>query len=263
VPTLLGSPFFDTQELSPFYNQAASAIRAVDPSTTIFYEPNVISSFGIAPTKLGTLDTTNTVFSYHNYLPNYIPIPIIESIVVDEAQAYAQANGVPAFMTEFGATNSQSSLTASIQPADQDLMSWAEWTYSGLGDITTAGDPNSESLVFNPELPPTGDNVNTANLATLAEPYPQLISGTPTSFSFTNGTFKFNYSTARADGSGSFPAGAQTNISVPTLEFPNGYQVSVTGGQVVSAPNAPVLVIASDDGASTVNVVVSPTAGGV
>ena len=43
VPTLLGSPFFDTEELTPFYNQAASAIRAVDPSTTIFYEPNIIS----------------------------------------------------------------------------------------------------------------------------------------------------------------------------------------------------------------------------
>jgi endoglycosylceramidase len=161
-------------------------------------------------------------------------------------------------MTEFGATNSQSSLTASTQSADQDLMSWTEWAYSGQGDITTAGDPNSEALVFNPELPPTGDNVNTANLTTLAEPYPQAISGTPTSFSFTKGTFTFNYSTEQADGSGRFPAGAQTDISVPTVEFPNGYQVSVTGGQVVSAPNAPVLVIASDNGASTVNVVVSP-----
>jgi endoglycosylceramidase len=45
---------------------------------------------------------------------------------------------------------------------------------------------------------------------------------------------------------------------VPAIVFPNGYQVSVTGGQVVSAPNAPVLVVTSNDGASTVNVVVSP-----
>jgi endoglycosylceramidase len=263
VPTLLGSPFFDSEELTPFYNQAASAIRAVDSSTTIFYESNLISSFGVAPTKLGTVDASNTVFSYHNYLPNYIPIPILEDLVPIEAQAYTQANDIPSFLTEFGATNSQSSLTAAMQPADQDLTSWTEWVYSGQGDITTAGDPSAESLVFNPELPPTGDNVNTANLTTLAEPYPQAISGTPKSFSFTNGTFEFNYSTQKADGSGSFPAGAQTDISVPTVEFPNGYQATVTGGQVVSAPNAPVLVIASDDGASTINVVVSPAAGGV
>jgi endoglycosylceramidase len=257
VPTLLGSPFFDTEELTPFYNQAASAIRAVDPSTTIFYEPNVISDFGVAPTKLGTVDTSNTVFSYHNYIPNYVPIPIVEDLVVDEAQAYTEATGIPSFMTEFGATNSQSSLTASIQPADQDLMSWTEWAYCGQGDITIAGNTNAESLVYNPGLPPTGDNVNTTNLTTLAEPYPQAISGTPNSFSFTNGTFAFNYSTEKADGSGSFPAGAQTDISVPTVEFPNGYQASITGGPVVSASNAPVLVIASDDGATTVNVVVS------
>jgi endoglycosylceramidase len=257
IPTLLGSPFFDTEELTPFYNQAASAIRAVDPTTPIFYEPNVISDFGIAPTKLGTVDTANTVFSYHNYIPNYVPIPIIEDLVVDEAQGYTAATAIPSFMTEFGATNSQSSLTAAIQPADQDLMSWTEWTYSGQGDITTTGDPNSESLVYNPELPPTGANVNTANLTTLAEPYPQAVSGTPTSFSVTGGTFDFNYSTEAADGSGSFPAGAQTDISVPTIEYPSGYQVSVTGGQVVSAPDAPVLVIASNAGASTVNVVVS------
>jgi endoglycosylceramidase len=112
--------------------------------------------------------------------------------------------------------------------------------------------------VYNPELPPVGANVNTANLATLAEPYPQVISGTPNSWSFDNGTFQFSYSTDKVDGLGSFPTGSQTTISVPSVEFPNGYQVSVTGGEVVSAPNAPELVIASDAGANTVNVVVSP-----
>jgi endoglycosylceramidase len=116
--------------------------------------------------------------------------------------------------------------------------------------------------VYNPELPPTGSNVNTANLDTLAEPYPQLISGTPTSWSFNNGTFDFSYSTAEADGLGSFPGGSQTTISVPAVEFPDGYTVSVTGGEVVSAADAPELVIASDNGASTVSVVVTPAAVG-
>ena len=118
-----------------------------------------------------------------------------------------------------------------MQGADGNLIGWTEWAYSSQGDITTsASPPSSESLVFNPELPPTGTNVNTANLDTLAEPYPQVISGTPTSFSFENGTFDFSYSTEEADGLGSFAAGSQTTISVPTVEFPNGYDVSVTGG---------------------------------
>ena len=50
---------------------------------------------------------------------------------------------------------------------------------------------------------------------------------------------------------------------MPTVEFPDGYQVSVVGGRVVSAPNAPKLVIASDAGATTISVVVSTAADGV
>jgi hypothetical protein len=48
--------------------------------------------------------------------------------------------------------------------------------------------------------PPVGDNVNTAELETLAAPYPQVIAGTPNSWSFDNGTFQLSYSTERADG---------------------------------------------------------------
>jgi endoglycosylceramidase len=102
--------------------------------------------------------------------------------------------------------------------------------------------------------------VNTAHLMTLDQPYPQTVAGTPNSWAFDpqSDTFQLSYSTERADGVGSFSAGAQTHISAPGVEYPNGYQVSVTGGQVVSAPNAPELVIASDSGADTVNVTVSP-----
>jgi endoglycosylceramidase len=180
-------------------------------------------------------------------------LPSTENIT--DAQAYASAHGIPAFMTEFGNLYS----AVSELGANQNLIGWTEWAYTGQGDIT--GSPDSEWLVNNPELPPTGDNVNTAALQTLAEPYPQEISGTPDSYSFDNGTFQFSYSTEEADGLGSFPAGSQTTISVPSVEFPNGYEVSVTGGQVVSAPDAPELVIASENGASTVTVTVTADGG--
>ena len=84
----------------------------------------------------------------------------------------------------------------------------------------------------------------------------------PDSYPFDNGTFQFSYSTEEADGLGSFAAGSHTTISVPTVEFPNGYQVSVTGGDVVSARNAPQLIIVSDGGASTINLVVNSDAAG-
>ncbi len=265
VSTLFGSPYFDGQQLTPFYDQGADAIRAVDPNTPIFYEPNVLFDAGV-PTHLGTVDATNTVFSFHDYcefdLGSLGCVPSVNAIV-GNAENYAEAQGIPAFMTEFGATSDQAQLTAPMQGANDNLIGWTEWAYSGQGDITTsASPPSSESLVYNPELPPTGSNVNAANLDTLAEPYPQVISGTPDSFLFANGTFDFSYSTEEADGMGSFPAGSQTTISVPAVEFPNGYEVSVTGGQVVSAPDAPELVIASSAGASTVSVMVTTTTDG-
>ena len=265
LSTLLGGSFFDSQQLTPFYDQGADAIRAVDPTTPIFFEPNVLSNAGL-PTDLGTVNATNTVLSFHDYCEFDLgPLGCVPSVsgVVGNAEAYAEAHDIPAFMTEFGATSDQSQISAPMQGADGNLIGWTEWAYSSQGDITTsASPPSSESLVYNPELPPTGTNVNTANLDTLAEPYPQLISGTPTSFSFENGTFDFSYSTQEADGLGSFAAGSQTTISVPAVEFPNGYDVSVVGGHVVSAPDAPELVIASNSGASTVSVVVTAAAVG-
>jgi endoglycosylceramidase len=263
LSTLLGSPYFDSQQLTPFYDQAADAIRAVDPTTPIFYEPNVLFDATV-PTHLGTVEATNTVLSFHGYCEIDLGSSCLPSSAnISDALAYASAQGIPAFMTEFGnlysSASDQTDTLASELGANQNLIGWTDWAYTGQGDIT--GSPDSEWLINDPELAPTGDNVNTAALQALAEPYPQTISGTPESFSFTNGTFQFSYSTAQADGLGSFPAGSQTTISVPTVEFPSGYDVSVTGGQVVSGPDAPELVIASDNGASTVTVTVTAASG--
>jgi endoglycosylceramidase len=117
-----------------------------------------------------------------------------------------------------------------------------------------------EALVYDPALPPVGDNVNTGNLAILAAPYPQVVSGTPSAWSFKNGTFDFSYSTAKVDGSGVFADGSLTTISVPAVEFPTGYTVTITGGHVDASSTATRLVVASDPNATTVRVVVSPAA---
>jgi endoglycosylceramidase len=164
---------------------------------------------------------------------------------------------MPSYLNEFGATSKVSELNTEMHSADKRLISWAQWAYTGVGDITTTGSGNDEALVYDPALPPTGDNVNTTSLQTLAAPYPQVISGTPKAWSFKNGTFTFSYSTAKVDGSGNFAAGSLTTISVPAVEYPTSYTVSVTGGHVVSAPDARQLVVAADDGATTVDVVVT------
>ena len=254
LPTVFGSPHFGAQELTPFYNQVASAIRSVDPNTPVLFEPTTVTQEGLFPTSLGTVDQPHTVFAYHNYcdpLGISIPCGFTSDLFASRAEDYAQAHDIPDLMDEFGVPPADP-----MQSADNTQTGWMEWSYTGQGDIT--GGPDTEWLVQNPSLPPTGDNVNTAHLEILAEPYPQSIAGTPNSWSFSNDTFQLSYSTEMASGLTSFPAGSQTDIAVPAIQYPDGYQVDVTGGHVVSAPNAPELVIASDTGADTVTVVVTP-----
>jgi len=246
---------FGEGDLTPFYNQVDSAIRAVDPSTPVYFEPTIFGSEGL-PLGLGTVNDPNTVFSFHDYcvpgLPDSVCGPFVD-LSANTATAYANSQDIPALMTEFGST--YNGLTDELQTANQHMIGWTEWTYSDPG--TTSGGSGA-ALVTDPSQPLTGDNVDAARLATLAQPYPQEISGTPGSYSFENGVFQFSYTTAEVNGSGDFPAGSQTTISVPSVEFPDGYTVSVTGGEVVSAPNAADLVIASNSGASTISVTVSP-----
>lgn len=259
LPTMFGSPFFSAQQLTPFYNQVDAAIRSADPNTTVYFEPDADTNLGF-PVYLGTIDDPNSVLSYHAY--DYVSLGPLGSfpnaqLISDNAQAYAAAHGIPAFMSEFGGSSDSARIIGSMDPADQHMFGWTEWSYTGVGDITTFAPPEEEALVYDPSLPPEGDNVNTANLKTLAQPYPQVTSGTPQSWSFDDGAFDYTYSTQRADGTGNFAAGSETTIATPAVQFPNGYQVTVTGGHVVSAPNTTKLVIASDEGASEVHVVVT------
>jgi endoglycosylceramidase len=265
LQTLLGSPAFGAQELTPFYDQTAGAIRAVDPTTPVYFEPSSFFDYGVN-THLGTVDAAHTVFAFHDYCaPNLAGLAIFDAVcpaelglVVAEANAYAQAHHIPALMTEWGGTEDLNVLGSTMHSANQDRIGWLEYDFTDFNQE----DPSYE-LVVNSNLPPVGANVDAAKLETLAQPYPQVVAGTPNSWSFDAHTdiFQLSYSTEKADGLGDFAAGSTTIVSVPAVEFPNGYQVSVSGGEVVSAPDAPQLVIASDGGADTINVTLRPTTG--
>ncbi|MEB3019454.1 cellulase family glycosylhydrolase [[Mycobacterium] crassicus] len=251
LSTAFGNPFFDTQQLSPFYDQVTAAIRSVDPSTPILFEPNTLFGNLPVPTHVTPPDDPNTIFAYHSYCPWFavlgsdIGCSAYESFIADQAAAYAQTHDLPAMLTEFGNTTVPGVINGGTGAADQHGFGWLFWDYNNV-------------LVGDMAHPPAGDNIATDAMTALAAPYPQAVAGIPGTWSFTDGNFAFSYSTEMADGSGQFAAGTHTNISVPTSIYPDGYQVVVTGGHVVSAANAPVLVIASDGGAATVTVTVTP-----
>ncbi|WP_233428655.1 cellulase family glycosylhydrolase [Mycolicibacter heraklionensis] len=265
LSTIFGNSFYEAQQLTPFYNQVSAAIRSVDPTTPLIYEPNTLFNEAV-PTQLGPVDDPHGVFAFHDYCmltsisaalsplcPDYI------ELLAENGEAYTTTYGVPGLISEFGSGNGAAEAIMVMNAADQRMWGWSQWAYNGVPAIT--GTAPGNALVFDPSKPPVGDNVDWSRLEATSAPYAQAVAGTPTSWSFNSGTFQLSYSTEMAGGTGHFAAGSQTEISVPPIQYPDGYQVSVTGGHVVSAPGAPVLIIASDGGATTVTVTVTGAAG--
>jgi hypothetical protein len=102
-------------------------------------------------------------------------------------------------------------------------------------------------------------NLNMPVLQALVRPYPKLIAGTPSSWSYaaTIGTFTLRYAT-RPVGGGTFGPGVDTEVELPALRYPTGYSVTVNGARIISAPDTNLLILANQSGAQSVEVSVAP-----
>jgi endoglycosylceramidase len=264
----LGCPLFD-QQLQAFSQRSIDAIRSVDGRTAIFYEPNVIFNDGaqtaVTPTgkRLG--------FSFHDYCLTADTIGSeagfgsqvcdgFDGIVWQNMADHVAASGDAPLLTEFGATNDQTTLRGMVDRAASYRTGWQYWAYCGCADPTTTGPGTTQALVFDPAKAPRGTNVDWAKMRAIVTPHPLAVSGTPTRWHFdrTTRVFSTSWSPKRAGGAGAFAPGSRTTIAVPPLAYPKGCRVTVTGGRVVSAAGARVLVIAQAAGASRVRVVVRP-----
>ncbi|MDG3015337.1 cellulase family glycosylhydrolase [Speluncibacter jeojiensis] len=269
---LLGVCRSANERLTDLHHRVARAIRTQDPNTTLFYEPFSLSNTGLPPNP-GTAGDPNEALSFHDYCtlaalgsgsagsagsPGTVCNPF-DSAVFANAEAHSRATGSGLLLTEFGATDDESVLASIVDRAAQNRVGWQYWAYCGCDDPTTQ-DLAGQALVLDPAKPPTGDNVRWSKVRTLAVPHPRLIAGTPESYGFdrASSTLRVRYSTARADGRGSFGAGSMTTVAMPQIEYPTGYTVNVIGAEVVSAPNSPVLQVRSAAGAQRVTLVATP-----
>src|SRR5947209_16423098 len=241
-----GCPAFDETFLAPFMHNVIAAIHSADPGVVTYYEPNVFFDFG-ANTWIGTPGDAESGMSFHDYcIAGNFGLPqsgfgatgcdAAEKQVFQNADAQADTTGDAVLLTEFGATDDLTVIQRLVDDADQHMVGWEYWAYCGCQDPT--GSPQAEPLVNDPSKPPTGSNVRWQKLAVLERPYPQAVAGTPTGFSYdtTSTVFQLSYSTARASGGGSFPGGSETDVYVPTLHYPGGYSVQVTGAAPISRP---------------------------
>lgn len=257
----IGCPAFDQGPLSAYYRRAISAIRAQDPEHLIFYEPLVSFNYGV-PTNVVPPKDSRLGFAFHDYgvcsatSDGGLPVSVgsacrpEDQLVLDHAEQHSAATGSALLETEFGATTDTQALETELAQYDGARMPWMFWSYTHYIDG------------LNPDgslKPATDGNLDQAMTRTLARPYPQLVAGTPTQWSFDpqNKRFRLSYTTRRAGGRGRFPAGAQTVVAMPRVQYPNGYDATVSGGRIVSAPDATQLIIASRRGARSVALTVN------
>ncbi len=252
--------------LTTFYRQVITAVRKVDPHHLAWVEPNLEYDSGGAE-SIPSLGDPEVGFSFHVYCllnavsggteDNSAFCPADEKLVFGAAQQESERTGDALMLTEFGSTPDTGLIERVANEADAAMMSWTEWTLTSNGSTDFAATP---SLIKNEHLPPTGSNVNKAQLDALVRAYPQLISGTPRSWSYdpSTGAFSLTYSTERAAGEGVFASGAKTEIALPALDYPRGYTATVSGGSVVSRADAHELVVSAAAGAGSVTVRVAP-----
>jgi endoglycosylceramidase len=240
-----------------------ATIRSIDPTTPVFYEPDVIDDFG-AVDWIGPMPFAHLVLNFHDYcLPGSVsqqvadlPVPCgpEEALTIHQQASARQVAADPAnpggpawFMSEFGGEPAGADLARMVALADQHLLGWAYWAWESYDDPT--GNPD-EGLA---RPGPTGTPVvDPARAAILSEPYATAVAGTPTAMSFDPTTDVFTL-TYRADDH----VHAPTVVFVPVARhFADGYCPTVTGATVTSRPEARHLTLADRAGATTVHLVV-------
>lgn len=265
-------PSFEQGQLPAFYHQLVATIRKVDHRSLLYYEP--APQLTGAPTALpAPLDGDPSLgFSFHYYDRScgLAPEPATpaaraqqdlrctpaEAAGLDAGIAYARKAGAAVDLGEFGDSRNTTDDANMVDLADQRFLNWSYWEYY----TTTAS--LSPGLLRDDRRPGSLANAHRAVLDALVVPYPELVEGTPASYTLhrSTRTMRFTYRTRSVEPSRSCP-GAPTEIFVPHLMYPHGYRVQVTGARVASPPTWPWVELVARPGAARVSVTIRPTRG--
>jgi endoglycosylceramidase len=224
-----GCARLEQQLMVPFQQRATAAIRRITRTQQVYVEPFVLFNFGQVGTTLpgaglasGTGRDRGTVLSFHSYAVDVAG----EEGVVANALAAAERDQVPPVATEFGATVDVPTLQRLTGQLDNGLISWMFWHY--------------QEDILPRDTPASLDNVRSLEaFRSLVRPYPAALTGTPTGAHFdpASRTYDLTYATRGPSGQ-RYRSSQLSVISVPELQYPDGYTVEVTGARVVSRPCA-------------------------
>jgi hypothetical protein len=260
----------------PFVNRFAHAIRAVHPSTILFVEPEV----GHAPPCWGSDDASNIVYAPHWYdgltlmLKRYVPWLVADmsknravlgpraarrsiasqlralkhqgSELLQNAPTIIGETGIPfdlyggkAFRT--GDFNAQiAAVNRVMRGIEESLSHCLWWNYTPDNDYAHGDHWNEEDLsIFSLDQRSDPHDFNSGGRALLAltRPYPRAVAGTLLTIRFEprHGLFRFTF---RHDPTVTTP----TEIFVPALQYPHGYEIAVSDGICERQPESQLLL---------------------
>jgi len=224
--------------LADRYAEMSAGIRAAAPEMPIWQEPFASLGDGGLPSRpvAPASDGPQIGLAWHEYCHGTDggKVEVVDPAtalwcqqrIVNEfnsRSAVARGLGAPRLLNEFGASDNPLDATLVTRLADAQLVSWMYWHHAG---VTTGLDSR---------LP---DEVESQ----IVRVYPQATAGTPRALSFdpVTGAFDYRYT---PDNSITAP----TSVVVPGRQYPDGYDVEVTGGSVTSPVGSGRLTVVADD----------------
>jgi endoglycosylceramidase len=267
---IVGCPLTETK-IQVFEENALAGIREADPVSAtdgelnaragigVFEPPNVSGTSG-APTGFGNSPVTDpkVAWSFHVYCGNFEqPVPgahMCRDLMRPAFEGTAGVGGstrnaahltgadrdlgrdpAPQLMGEFGSTTDRTVIDDTLDHADPRFISWAYWQYKGWDDAWRVGifatKADEECVCFGTHSP---------RADALVRPYAQATAGTPVAYAYdvTSRVMTYSYT----------PSGNRaltTDIVVPDYYAPEGYDVAVSDGRVVSPPGGLYLKVAA------------------
>jgi endoglycosylceramidase len=235
---------------------ALQAVRAGDPTSVVHPQAHIFTNFGIE-TRMGPLPASNLVFNFHIYCLSEVttqPRRTREPGCADaEERALAQAaetrhamassrqpGALGWFLSEFGYTSNEDTLTHMTELADRAYLGWAYFVWRT--DRGYAREDNNGML-----RKPDGSLRPFARI--LARPYPAVLAGVPRAMSYDPEKRRFELLFAPR-------SRHRSEIRLPRLAYPRRACPRVTGASW--RRNGDRLRLRARRRAKTVRVVVRP-----
>jgi endoglycosylceramidase len=250
---------FDQTQLTAFNNRLIAGIRRADRVHTAYYEPNLEFDVGAA-TGHGKASDPNVGMSFHDYclgaapgLP-HAPDPANvcqqtgERLVFQNAENHSAATGATLVMTEFGDTMDVAVQKRIADLADEFMVGWNTWAYIGSG---------GGSLIVDPSKPPTDSNTLVDVVKVLTRAYPRVVAGTPQRFTFDGDRRRLDAAWSTTMPNGRAAGALESEVFVPPLQFPNGYRVEVSGGEIAGGLGTREFRVRACPGATRVRITVT------